>query len=111
MISVAVSVTRDMLGAGVFVAMHPKIIDTSRRHSRSLDVSVGKPSMIVIVALASIPGNRSTSLERERTRSFSLNWAGGLERRESRIADPVAPVAPRMAYVGILRAVLVLADC
>ena len=106
MISVVVSVTRDMLGAGVFVAIHPKMTDTSRRHSWSSRVSVGSPSMIVIIAFALISGNRSKSLERDRTRSLSLSWAGGWERRESVIAAPVAPVAPRMAYVGILRAFL-----
>jgi len=40
-------------------------------------------------------------LDLDRTKMLSVRCFGGCERRQRRIADPVEPVAPSRAYVGI----------
>ena len=47
-------------------------------------------------------GNNLRSLDSDRTRILSARDFGDCERRQRKIADPVEPVAPSRAYVGIL---------
>ena len=49
-------------------------------------------------------GNEMRNLDFDRTKTFRIRSAGGFNSRERRIADPVEPVAPSSAYVGICRA-------
>lgn len=62
------------------------------------------PSMTLTLkaVVLSRSGNALRSLDLDRTKMLSVRYSGGCERRQRRMADPVEPVAPTKAYVGIL---------
>jgi len=83
--------------------MHAITTSTSFRHSCVAVVSLGMPWMILVskAVVLSRSGNALRSLDLDRTKMLSVRCFGGCERRQRRIADPVEPVAPSRAYVGI----------
>jgi hypothetical protein len=61
------------------------------------------PSIILVLeaVVLSRSGNNLRSLDSDRTKILSARDFGGCEMRQRKIADPVEPVAPSRAYVGI----------
>jgi hypothetical protein len=86
-----------------FEPMHAITTSTSFRHSRIAVLSLGMPSIILVLeaVVLSRSGNNLRSLDSDRTKILSARDFGGWERRQRKIADPVEPVAPSRAYVGI----------
>ena len=95
-------------GAFSLVAMHEKIVvHGAEMHGTSEVGSVSDPSNILTDGSDDKEGVCLNNFARERTKQcmVGLVWAESLS-RTLRMAWPVWPVAPRMAYVGIVRNLL-----
>ena len=106
MITAAESQAKEVPGVLSFEATHWNMTSACVKHCWSALVFVEVPSIILTgkVDVSSSLGNDFKSLLFDRTKMFSFRSFGGSERRQRRTAEPVAPVAPRRVYVGILQA-------